>query len=192
MKEIFEQIYLENKWKDKNGTASGPGSSIECSKSYLEFLQNFVSFNSIKSILDLGCGDFNLMKHFDFNNIEYLGVDLVSSAINSNIKNYSSLNIRFEENDITSYKSKNVYDLVIIKDVLQHLSNDNIIKFINNIDYSKKIIIVNDFTDVNIDSVNGGYRPINVNIDPFNFNCEKIFEFNSCGFIKYVNLIGNL
>ena len=188
MKDVFNDIYKNNKWQDNCGTASGPGSSIECSHQYLSFLKEFVRNNSTKSILDLGCGDFNLMKHFDFTDIQYLGVDLVTSVIDSNNQNYSNYNIKFEENDIISYKSDKIYDLVIVKDVLQHLSNKNIIKLVNNINFSKHTILVNDFTEKNIDSTDGGYRPINLTESPFFFDYNKIFEFNSCGFQKCVYL----
>jgi SAM-dependent methyltransferase len=189
MKEIFEKIYFENQWKDSYGTSSGPGSAIECSYQYLLFLNQFIQENSIKSILDLGCGDFNLMKHFNLNDIDYLGIDLVTNVINNNNKYHSKYNIKFEQNDIIEYKSDKSFDLVIVKDVLQHLSNNNIKKIVNNINYSKRIILINDFTDTNVDSINGGYRPLNLNKSPFNINCNKIFEFDSCGFIKHVNLL---
>lgn len=188
MKDIFEQIYSSNSWKDNYGTASGPGSAIECSKEYLLFLQNYVKQNNIVSILDLGCGDFNLMRHFNFDNVQYLGLDIVSTSIEYNRINYSKQNIKFQEMDIFSFKSSDKFDLVILKEVLQHFSNDSIIKLLTNIDYAKNLIIINDITDDNIDCIDGGYRPINLNKYPFNFNYEKIFEYDSCGFIKNVNL----
>lgn len=189
MKDIFEQIYSSNSWKDNYGTSSGPGSAIECSKEYLLFLQNYVKQNNIVSILDLGCGDFNLMRHFNFDNVQYLGLDVVSTAIEYNKINYSKQNVKFQEMDIFSFKSSNKFDLVILKEVLQHLSNDSITKLLTNIDYAKKLMIINDITDNNVDCIDGGYRPINLNKSPFNFNCKKIFEYDSCGFIKNVNLI---
>lgn len=189
MKHIFEKIYYRNAWKNKYGTNSGPGSAIECSQDYILFLQDYVKKNNIKSILDLGCGDFNLMRHFNFDNIEYLGLDIVSFIIKSNTEKYSQKNIIFEKMDIFTFKPSVKYDLVILKEVLQHLSNDNIIKLIHNIDYAKNIIITNDISDTNMNCVDGGYRPINLNKYPFNFNCTTIFEYNSCGFIKHVNLL---
>ena len=67
LKDTFTKIYKNKNWQDIYGTESGPGSSIECSKPYLDFLQEFCNSYSIKSILDLGCGDFNLMRYFDLN-----------------------------------------------------------------------------------------------------------------------------
>lgn len=189
MKDIFENIYITNQWKSNYGTQSGPGSSIECSYEYLLFLDKFVKENKIKTILDLGCGDFNLMKHFNFDQLDYVGVDIVSHVIESNNKNYIKSNIKFLEYDITQYTSTYIFDLVILKDVLQHLSNDNILKILKNINFSKNIIFVNDYCEENVDSTNGGYRPINLNNYPFNLNCKKLFEYNSCGFIKHVNLL---
>jgi 2-polyprenyl-3-methyl-5-hydroxy-6-metoxy-1,4-benzoquinol methylase len=191
MKEVFEKIYLQNEWKNYLGTNSGPGSAIECSKLYLDFLQTFVENNKIKSILDLGCGDFNLMRHFDFKDIKYFGIDIVSFIIDDNIKTYSNNNIKFAQSNLIDFKLSEQFDLIILKDVLQHLSNANILKILNNIKNAKRIILVNDYIQHNIDSIDGGYRPLNLNNDPFNFNCETIFVFNSCGFIKHVNFISN-
>lgn len=189
MKDVFEKIYSSNSWKDSYGTSSGPGSAIECSYEYIIFLQNYVKQNRIISILDLGCGDFNLMRHFNFENVEYLGLDIVTNVIDYNKKYYSKNNVKFNESNIITFSTSNVYDLVILKEVLQHLSNDNIIKLLNNITYAKKILIVNDIAEENVDCINGGYRPINLNKHPFNLKCNTIFEYNSCGFIKNINLI---
>jgi len=189
MKQIFEKIYLQSEWKNSFGTNSGPGSALECSKSYLDFLQIFVKDNKIQSILDLGCGDFNLMRHFNFKDIKYFGVDIVSFIINHNIKTYSNNNIKFLQSNIIDFKLYEQFDLIIIKDVLQHLSNVNILKILNNIKNTKKIILVNDYLENNTDTIDGGYRPLNLNNDPFNLNCKTIFIFNSCGFIKHVNIL---
>ena len=76
-KEVFTDIYDSKIWKsDIAGTLSGPGSDIECSYEYVEFLNKFINKHKIKSVLDLGCGDFNLMRHVNLKNIDYLGIDV--------------------------------------------------------------------------------------------------------------------
>lgn len=186
---IFEKIYLESEWKEDYGTDSGPGSSLECSIEYVLFLNNFLNQNKIFSILDLGCGDFNLMKHINLENIEYLGIDIVEFVIKNNLKHYKKNNINFEHNDILIYKPQKKYDLIIIKDVLQHLCNINIIKLLNNIDYCNSILITNDITSENEDCVDGDYRGIDLQKNPFNIPVKNLFKFHSCNFIKQISLL---
>ena len=63
MEEIFTNIYEKKMWgNNKNNEysgSSGNGSSIKYNKNtYIPFLKNFISTNDIKTIVDLGCGDF--------------------------------------------------------------------------------------------------------------------------------------
>lgn len=191
LQSVFEHVYETKRWLGKVGTLTGLGSAIECVKEYLFFLQNYVDKNNIQNIIDLGCGDFNLMQHFNFKNINYLGIDIVNFVIEENNKKYKSDNINFLHENILTYKPKIKYNLVILKDVLQHLSNKNIISLLDNIDYSNNIIIVNDITDNNYDCENGEWRGINLNLPPFNMKTEKIFEFSACDSFKHVVLLKN-
>jgi len=186
---IFEKIYLESEWKEDFGTDSGPGSSIECSIDYVKFLNNYIKENKTTSILDLGCGDFNLMKHIELERIEYLGVDIVEFIIKNNIKHYKKNNINFEHNDILVYKPQKKFDLIIIKDVLQHLCNNNISKLFNNINYANHILITNDIILENEDCIDGDYRGIDLQKYPFNMPVKNILKFHSCNFIKQISLL---
>ena len=186
MKQAFENIYRSGEWINSyGGTESGPGSSLNCSSEYLMFLSDFIIKNNIKSILDIGCGDFNLMKHFKFEGLNYLGIDLVDFIVENNNIKYGTSNIKFKCLDILNdHLDTSEYDLILIKDVLQHLNNDTIEKIINRLKFAKNILITNDYTNKNIDCTIGGYRPVNISILPFNFNGNYIFEWNSCGFYK--------
>lgn len=181
MKDIFTNIYKNKTWQDNYGTESGPGSSLECAKPYLDFLQQFCRTNNITSVLDLGCGDFNLMRHFDFTNINYKGVDIVEHIISQNINLYSSKNIKFEVNSICEYYNTEEFDLVICKDVLQHLSHDNINKILHIKNY-KYALYTNDYNSdvVNYKIEDGQYSPIDLSKDPYNMDGEYIFEWLSC------------
>jgi hypothetical protein len=185
----FENVYKTKEWLGKVGTLSGIGSSIECAKEYLLFLQRFVVENDIRSIIDLGCGDFNLMRHFDFTGITYLGVDIVEFVIQDNIIKYKTDNINFVNSNVVTYTPSSKYDLVIIKDVLQHLSNENITLLLKNIDYAPIAVVTNDVTSNNGECVNGGYRGVNLNIPPFNIETKKLYEFQACDSFKQVDMV---
>lgn len=192
MKDIFTNIYKNKSWQDNYGTESGPGSSIECAKAYLDFLQEFCKSNNVTSILDLGCGDFNLMRHFDFTNINYFGVDIVDHVILQNQNLYQSKTLKFESESITDYNDENVYDLLICKDVLQHLSHESINKILSIKNY-KQALYINDFnnTTFNQNVENGQYSPIDLSATPFNLKGEYVFEWLSCDcFTKKVFKVG--
>lgn len=177
MKEIFTNIYKNKEWLTAFGTYSGPGSSIQCSKPFLDFLQDFLIKNKINSILDVGCGDFNLLKHLNLENVNYKGIDVVDFVIEETINKHQCSNIVFECKDLTKEKEDQNYDLIIIKDVLQHLSYKNIFALLKNMN-GKNLFLINDFfEDYNVDVKDGGWRYMNMAIEPFNLKGKYIFEW---------------
>ena len=65
---------------------SGPGSFSEYNSKFLELLQNLIRDKNIKSIVDFGCGDWQLMNLMDFRGIDYIGFDVVPKLIDQNKK----------------------------------------------------------------------------------------------------------
>lgn len=188
MRKAFENVYKNEDWKNEYGTKSGSGASFECSGVFVAWLEWFVSKNKIKSILDLGCGDFELMKNLSFNGYRYTGVDIVKSIIDENKKNFScNGDLSFICADISTFKINAKFDLAIMKDVLQHLSHEDIISVVGNLkNCAKKAILVNDHAESNVDIKTGGYRGLNLIAEPFNLDCRMIFSFDSYGFYKDV------
>jgi len=186
MRTAFEDIYKNKTWNDEYCTQSGSGASIECSGDYVEWLKGFIRQQGIKSILDLGCGDFNLMKHLDFAGLNYLGVDIVDFVIEENQNKHGSDDIKFVNDNIIGFNPEKKFDLAIVKDVLQHLPNDKIITFFKKLNCAKRVLVVNDIGKKNNDILSGKYRGVNPRKQPFNIDCKKVFEFNACGFLKYV------
>ena len=69
-------------------------------------------------------------------------------------------------------------DLLICKDVLQHLDNDKISHFIANLPRFKYALISNDLLDspsLNVQINTGQYRPLDLRKEPFNLSCEPVF-----------------
>jgi SAM-dependent methyltransferase len=195
----FETVYFENLWENEE-SVSGDGSTLKCSELYLSFLKGFVTNNDIKNILDLGCGDFNLMKHFDYEDIKYLGVDLVKELIEKNNVNYGKHNIKFLNGMISDYEFKEKYDLIICKDVLQHWSNESVITFLKSIKNYKYCLLINDFKNdkytmpvgfetFNVDIIDGLWTLTDLSIEPYNVVGEYIFEWQACDTFKKCFLI---
>ena len=94
--EFFEKIYKDKTFVHQYEnpiSLSGPGSFPENNKNYFLFLKEFLSKNNIKSVVDYGCGDFQLYKDFPWNDIKYLGIDVSETAINI-ANDYSNNNIK--------------------------------------------------------------------------------------------------
>ncbi len=173
---IFEDVYKNNMWG-----GSGDGSKLEYNKPFLNFLQKYVKDNNIKTILELGCGDFNLMKHFNFDGLKYFGADIAESIIAKNNKNYRKPNIKFLHEDIRGFKFERDYDLVLIKDVLIHLDNSSVLQVLYNARNVKRLLTVNDYNPKgnNINITTGQFRSLDLNDWPFFAEGECIFEYTS-------------
>jgi hypothetical protein len=153
--DIFTLIYENNEWGDNNlkyEGSSGLGSSIEYNKNnYIPFIRSFIEKFKIKTIVDLGCGDFRIgLTLYDKLNINYVGYDAYEGVINFNKDKYKEHeNFHFIHSDFSAkiYRGDlKEADLCIIKDVLQHWPNNHIIEFMDFITKSKKykyILIIN-------------------------------------------------
>ena len=138
----FSNIYEKNIW----GSGSGSGSNFSHSnKFFLKELRTIIDNNNIKTIADCGCGDWEIMKNFDFKSEIYDGLDCVDFLIANHNENYSNENISFIHKDV-SVDVPSGYDLVILKDVIQHW-DDNIIldKFTQILQKNKYVYCINGY-----------------------------------------------
>ncbi|MFA6119090.1 MAG: class I SAM-dependent methyltransferase [Parachlamydiales bacterium] len=192
---VFTNIYKKGIWgKNENGrNYSGIGSTIRNTSFYIIFMEHFIRSNNIRSVLDVGCGDWSFSKYMDWKGISYLGVDVVKSIVIRNKKEFSQNNIKFSHIDAVNSDLPPA-DLMICKDVLQHLSYQDIKLFLKQITKFKYCLITNDIDPKsqsnNSDITTGGYRPLDLTKKPFNLNGIKIFTYRS-NLLKQVLLLEN-
>jgi hypothetical protein len=187
-KEIFTNIYDNWEWGKDEESRSGPGSSLKESSETIRNLPLIFQKYNISTVLDLSCGDFNWMKNVDLSKVKYLGTDIVDDLIKNNIINYKKDNIDFKvmnfiEDDIPKV------DLLISRDTLFHFSNDDIFKSITNIKKSEsKYLLTTSYANkllakrpTNIDIETGGWKFLNLELNPFNFPqpIERFFDFKN-------------
>lgn len=172
--DIFNAIYTNNVW----GKGSGEGSAEELTGEYRKFLHNFLRANRIRSVVDLGCGDWQFSRHMDWSGIEYCGID-VSSVVLEATRTFSAPNIRFQEmngieGDLPSA------DLLICKDVVQHWSNADVQKLFPKLNGFCLALITNAFHPAiteNQDIATGEFRPLNLLAKPFDIKGSYIYCF---------------
>ena len=58
--EAFDRIYERGTWSDGSAELSGGGSYGSLADDYVALLAEFIEEHRIESIIDIGCGDFNI------------------------------------------------------------------------------------------------------------------------------------
>jgi len=176
--EVFKEIYNNNFWSSEE-SVSGKGSEIIQTGHLIDELQKIFNQFQIKSILDIGCGDFNWMKFMNLEKIRYIGADIVNEIVQKNKKKYYSDDIEFKKLNIINDKLPKV-DLIFCRDCLGHFSFEHIKKSINNIIKSgSKYLMATSHqnTENNLDVVSGSWRPLNLLAHPFSFP-DPIYTIN--------------
>jgi len=130
----FDDIYKKNIWTTGS---SGSGSNFtKTNQKLINEINEFIKSNNILNVADYGCGDFKIMKYLDFKNISYYGYDKVDFIINKNNEENKNDNIKF----INSEEIPKGFDLVIVKDVLQHHQDEDVIKYLNELINNNKYV----------------------------------------------------
>ncbi|WP_073083001.1 class I SAM-dependent methyltransferase [Winogradskyella jejuensis] len=124
----MQQIYEKQLWgTDGSNFYSGEGShEKQITQPYIEAVTNFLKSHSDKlTVCDLGCGDFNIGCHLVNYSKHYFAIDIVDELIERNKQLFKAENLEFHCLDI-SKDSLPKADCVILRQVLQHLSNSEI------------------------------------------------------------------
>lgn len=177
----FSDIYKWNLWSSAE-SSSGDGSELSSTESLRNWLINNLPKLKVEKFVDASCGDFNWMRHvlkdLDLN---YLGLDIVTSIIDKNSKLYTNDSIKFKVSDICKDKIPSC-DLIMVRDCLFHLSFEDIEKFFKNLegtDYKYLLttthLINQDFKNKDITS--GDFRMIDLFSSPFNFNDNSLVDY---------------
>jgi len=89
---IFSNVYQNNEWGGQPGTFySGDGTHSPAAVTYIENVAEFINDHNIKSVLDIGCGDFTIMqKVLEKTNVHYTGADVVPALIKHHQKTYTN------------------------------------------------------------------------------------------------------
>jgi len=182
---IFSDIYKNGIWNDNNVNIplSGPGSSLKNTIEISALLEEFIYRNTCTSILDLGCGDLTWMSKTKFfldnDNIQYTGIDVVQNLIDNHKTNYP--NRTFLCKDMTKFSEFNKVSMIILRDVIFHLENYEILKILNNIKNKFDFICITSCRNAkNHNRFNRAkFSERNIHIEPFNIPDTykaKLFE----------------
>lgn len=190
-KDAMEQVYSMKLWGSNNSDFySGDGSHLpEIVDPYLNVLTKFLtSFKNPLAVCDLGCGDFNIGKELIQYADKYIGVDIVADLIDYNKEKFKANNLEFHCLDIAKDELPNG-DCVILRQVLQHLSNTEIKSITEKLKVFKYVILTEHIPKgefiPNKDIISGqGIRikkqsGVNLLMSPFNLKVKEETELIS-------------
>lgn len=149
---------------------SGYGSSLVYLDTFINEFPSILKEYEIKSFLDIPCGDYWIMKEFNWKGIKYIGADLVEEQILWNKQKYPEIDF-IVLNMITDKLPES--DMIFTRDCLIHMSFRNITLFLENVRSSNSKYIVASTSPIttNNTELGGiiGYRPLNLELPPINF-----------------------
>lgn len=158
-KDIFTDIYARKAWGDGSG-----GGSVH-SGPYIEHVNALIRKHRPKTILDIGCGDMVVASKLDLMGAKYIGWD---AAANCGSKPFlrAGYHIEYSKDALTDELPQ--ADMVLCKEVMQHLSNDDVWALVTRMVPHKVCVICNAYDDThspikrNGDTHTGGFRPIEI------------------------------
>ena len=164
IEEVFTDIYETNKWGgSKKQFCSGTGSTdLKVVSEYITMVtkkaysEGFLGLNFV----DLGCGDFRIGQQLLPLCSSYIGIDIVKSLISSNQERYGNHKTIFKHLNIVDDELPDG-DVCFVRQVLQHLSNKQIINVLKKLKKYTWVFITehyptdNDAIKPNIDKVHG-------------------------------------
>lgn len=191
VEEIFTEIYDKKVWGEVANSkySSGSGTTNPNTELYKNMLIDFLKSENVKSIFEIGCGDFTIMNDVlvdNCNSIEYTGCDIVKPLIEYNNK-YSSGNIKFIHMDAISAESLPIADLCLIRQVFQHLNNNQIAEILSKVN-KFKFLIISEHIPVHPEIKNKDKKPgpdirlyqksgVFLDAPPFSLECQTLLEY---------------
>lgn len=158
----FSRIYRDNEWHGIE-TRSGPGSHLEPTRRPAQAIVRLVGWLGVRSVLDVGAGEGNWMPDLP----GYIGVDVAPEAIEEARRRhpdraYAVANIIYDDVPAS--------ELVIVRDVVQHLTQDTGIRLLLAAAEAGRWLLASTYLDGENVVIEDGdaYRP-DLTAPPFSF-----------------------
>jgi len=189
---FFHRIFAARDWPADDPSyhglqASGPGAMLRNAQNVIAVLHSVISHvrshfqKSTVSLLDVPCGDMQWMPYVldARSDVVYTGADIVPDLITHHRKKFSRLkNANFIEHDIVSVPLNHSYDIVLVRDLLQHLWMVDAVMALKRISESgSKFLLATTFPDtvvnMDVDKNDLGGRKSSYNLEQLPFSLES-------------------
>ena len=180
-KEFFSDVFQKRKW-ESGESVSGHGSDTAATRTLVAALPAMFHRLSVRSLLDVPCGDFHWMRDVDLQGIDYTGGDIVPDLVARNQAGEAGRAVR---GAISSQTICREVDMVFVRDCFIHFTNDLIFQALRNIQRSgSRYLCVTHEANIGrfggpsgrnieldraVEGVNHEFRPISFELPPFAF-----------------------
>jgi SAM-dependent methyltransferase len=165
---IFTDIYTRNAWNGRD-SYSGTGSDLYQTRIIAAAIPALARQLSVRSMLDVPCGDFHWMSRVDLDGVDYIGADIVDELIEQNRARHERPGLKFRRLDLLEDPLPTV-DLILCRDCLVHLPFGDVFTALDNICRSgSEYLLTTTFPNraENADILMGDWRPLNLEQAPF-------------------------
>jgi SAM-dependent methyltransferase len=193
IEDVFTEIYESGTWAKEDGVRyhSGPGSLPLVSAGYEDFVVSTIdTAGGIHTLVDIGCGDFQVSNRILGklkSKVRYIGCDIAANVVAYNSEKFGKPGaIEFRHVNVAT-DDVPAGDIVTIREVFQHLSNETIVAALANLSRNFKTAIVTESVFItpsspNLDIVSGyrtrdGHRSgVYLELPPFNLKILDRYE----------------
>jgi SAM-dependent methyltransferase len=195
MRDAFARAYKDGQWHNGSGSGSSPANTT----AYREFLQGYMKGAGVRSVLDVGCGDWQFSRLIDWRGIAYTGVDVVPELIIRNTLRFGSASVSFGVEDVLRHGADGErlppFDLILVKDLLQHWP-DAAIHDLGQLLAGRQVLLTYDLGGgPHTDIAAGGYRPLDLTRAPFSWPAAERLRYESVsheGTVRRVKVVAEL
>lgn len=171
----FTEIYDGDIWQ--LGKVPPP---VDIERHIATLIQDTIRKYKIRTVAEFGCGFWNYAKLVDWDGLTYDGYDVVLGPVRYNSGMYGTADIRFHQ--LTDGVQVAPADLLICKDVLQHLPTEDVLHYLAMFkELFSYMLIFNASTppdNLNGPIEHGGFRPLRLDLAPFNETVEIVDEWD--------------
>lgn len=192
----FSRIYAANEWGAE--ARSGLGSQESTTREFRDFLEGFLKQHRITSIVDAGCGHWptGYQRFMNWQGVHYTGLDVVPYVVQENEAYFQDPEVlgahglssaECQLGDVGAELPPG--DLLLVKDVLMHLPNSSIARFLQSSvnqqmpKYRMVMLVQNSIPPVPIremvDIEPGQLLPFDISLPPFSAPFRTIFQWQS-------------
>lgn len=137
---VFEDIYQRNGWNGQE-SLSGPGSGSAATARVIPWIKRIVQEEVVLSILDIGCGDGFWMPDVT---VQYTGIDISPTAVDHARARHGSKSSQYWRYIVGDASTIDLprADMVIVRDVIQHLNWEDGKRLVDNVVRSGSFLLL--------------------------------------------------
>jgi len=144
LQDVFSDIYRKRKW-GSGYSASGDGSDPDVARPYVNYVNDVLRQYGVKSVLDIGHGDWRMWPEEAFLGTDYIGIDVAIGVSESARQEFANsrrqfLSLNAVEDELPPGQ------LVLLKDVLQHLSDRDVARLLGRVRSRPLVLICHDIS----------------------------------------------